>query len=375
MLGLGKIFELFSNFNLTRLEVKEELCLNYRFKQKVCNKCAEVCPNSIINVEGRKLIVKKDNCNSCGFCYQVCPTGVFNILEGSNAKLTSEIRNLANKESRLKIYCSQHKRKFKDGLEIVCLGRLDEKLLLEGLLAGATDIWIVDTDCTDCKMQIGEELFKEVLSTCQDLLQANSIQNRIYYTNDEPIEEKRSSLKFNKIEANNSQTSEESFNRRDLFKVLKKGVRQANTKQFKDKGTLPLKQDRLLQLIKSLDIRPTNLPWLEFSSDCDFCQGCSHLCPTDALKTEEEERLTFKFNPLLCTSCQLCEISCFYNAVKLTDFKNNNKVQLVANELDRHYELFSGYKARCQQCDDEFYTAKAEQKVCFNCQYVAEVIN
>ncbi|SJZ92801.1 4Fe-4S dicluster domain-containing protein [Selenihalanaerobacter shriftii] len=390
MLGLEKLLNFISDFDLTQLKVNQDLCINNIFNKKVCNKCYDVCPYDVITLEGTNLKLKKNNCNHCGFCYQVCPTGVFNILKESNGKLSGQIRSLAEKRSRIKIYCSQNKQRIKDGVEVICLGRLDERLLMESLLAGASDIWVVAAECQNCEMSIGEDLFKEVLFTCQELLKDISKQNRIYYAQKEPIKEENSSLNINKIEFSDD-ASELSLNRRDLFKILKPKVNVNDSKESQNKDGLDTfsetsiseKRVRLLKLLLVLDMRDdelqqiirNNLSLVEFNSNCDFCQGCSNLCPTNALQLERKEKeLSFTFNPLLCTSCRLCEISCLYNAIKVTKVRNE-KIKLTEIDLEKSFEMFRGSKIECQECGDYFYTAKSTQEICFNCQYVSDKVH
>ncbi len=49
-----------------------------------CGKCAEVCPEEVIEIVDRKSVIDYNRCTCCGVCDRVCQTGA---MEMKNPKM------------------------------------------------------------------------------------------------------------------------------------------------------------------------------------------------------------------------------------------------------------------------------------------------
>lgn len=62
--------------DVTTLRVNEEKCIR-------CGMCLEVCPHSVLSLNGGKVKIKdRDACMECGACAQNCPTGAIAVKSG-----------------------------------------------------------------------------------------------------------------------------------------------------------------------------------------------------------------------------------------------------------------------------------------------------
>ena len=61
---------------VTTLRVYEEKCIR-------CGMCLEVCPHSVLGLNGGKVKIEdRDACMECGACAQNCPTGAITVKAG-----------------------------------------------------------------------------------------------------------------------------------------------------------------------------------------------------------------------------------------------------------------------------------------------------
>ena len=315
--------------NMNPLITEPRLCSKNITPKSSCAKCQDICPLQAITLteKGPKI----EQCISCGLCIEACPNHVFKLNEKQLLDIDS------NQTETLILTCPQTFQSIGLGRQkavtkISCLGELYPELLLYLLSTFSRVIVfyepLVCKKCLDCSFD--EKLSLEKFSS---LLDKNISERLLVTTNIEKI----------KPYLDNSQI-QTSHNRRSFFKsifdssknisqrIIDLGLEQDNTTKKNNKET-PLKIHYLKEALKkqkNLDYSKT-LPYLNLKLNaCNFCEACCKLCPTGALKIEQEDtKKKINFYPSLCTHCNICSDVCLYqgltweNNITLGDFLSN----------------------------------------------------
>jgi Fe-S-cluster-containing hydrogenase component 2 len=202
-------------------------------------------------------------------------------------------------------------------IRVFCLGFLSEEhfAVLSVLLDHPLQVNL--SGCSNCKNGFIVDILKERLQDVEKKLPAEP--SKIL-----KLIEKNDDLDYQDI----------SYNRRDLFQVLRNGVHEVSgfiVNDDRDRNSLaythksiPQKRDLLNRVQSVLSGRMKNEIKKNFYYDlnidkrCNRCCVCIGMCPTGALKSAligSEKRLFF--NCSLCTGCGLCVCSCMKQAITL----------------------------------------------------------
>ncbi len=234
-------------------------------------------------------------------------------------------------------------------MQISCLGRLDEGLLLEAVTAGPYRAVAVRADaCAACPSKTAYGAAEQMTQRAQALLAAFGRAERVLLDGGAPPAPSPAA----------GSAPQEGLSRRRLFSALLGGLAlrsgpAADTPgggsvlidgaESLPKGQLPVRlparRGRLLAALRGLGeplgstaaaagLWPQAL-WAQFSltEACTGCQMCAFFCPTGALqKIEQDGRTGLAFRLADCTNCRLCQDICFWNAVVLAPEIDLHKV-------------------------------------------------
>ncbi len=89
---------------------------------------------------------------------------------------------------------------------------------------------------------------------------------------------------------------------------------------------------------KDRSLRTTGLgtPQIINEDSCSLCGFCTQVCPTRALKIQEDVQMTRLYlEPRLCVHCQKCDQVCEENAIKLNQFNRPQERYIILRQSPR----------------------------------------
>ncbi len=387
---INKILNLVAELDFEPVKLNPEFCTRFRSSRSQCQRCQDNCPQEAIDLE--KLKINYAACINCGQCYNSCPNGAFKTNFASNAKLIAEAKKIKdNGFKSLNLACKRAKLSFKERrktLQLNCLARLSETLLLYSLGQGFSYVKLKTGDCKRCSLQ-AENLISAVINNLEVISSLFGIEKRVYL-NSVPEKDLSDSnlldrLNFNQLEVeSNDFKQEQSFSRRKVLDVLKNQIKkefsnsankQAGEQMDKTSKKISVEREFIFNLIKcyninkeaikDIDLEKQDLFWqAKVNDSCSFCGSCVKLCPLGAIDlVEGADEKELHFMPALCSGCQLCVNSCSSKAIKVETLKQAEDLLPLAKQKIKLARLSS-----CSNCGTEFFTAdKSDDAKCFGC--------
>ena len=365
-LGLDQLVDVLTRLESRAIRVYPRQCSKLRHRRSTCALCADYCPVQAITW-GESLQVDPDKCTGCGICAAVCPTGAFEAQAPTNIELLARIQELVKEGASVAFACPRYlEAKGGDAdrfIQVNCLGRLDESILVGAVSLGVQAAWLLDGACQECPYTVacpersrrGRAVAAQAAQRANALLQAFGIPERIFIGPQLPP---------GPSTAARSPAAAEGLSRRALFSLAARETAktaavivdsilagqgaQAEEGQAPKKGELPVrlpaKRRLLLAALKRFG-RPVaphfeadssgpfgpaqGRLWAQFgfTEACTGCQMCAFFCPTGALsKVEEGGKAGVAFRISYCTNCRLCQEICYREAVVLSSAVDLSKV-------------------------------------------------
>ncbi|MBM4466960.1 MAG: 4Fe-4S dicluster domain-containing protein [Chloroflexi bacterium] len=348
-LALGQFVDVLTRLESRAIRVYPWQCARLRHRRSTCTLCADYCPVQAITW-GESLQVDPDTCTGCGICAAVCPTGALEAQNPTNVELLTRIQGLAKEGASIAFACPRYlEARGKDAdrfLQVNCLGRLDESILVGAVSLGAQTIWLLDSACQECPYAAGRAVAEQAVQRANALLQACGVPQRIFVGSQLPSEIGM---------ATRPPAVVEGLSRRDFFSLLARQAAkttvvavdsvlgsqgaQAKEDQPPKKGELPVrlpvKRQLFLAALRRIgkpvvaSFEANGGPWAQFGfqETCTGCQMCAFFCPTGALsKVEEGGKAGVAFKISQCTNCRLCQDICYKEAVVLSSAVDLSKV-------------------------------------------------
>ena len=300
--------------------LKEELCLRNRYRASRCELCEKVCPRQAMEAGNGP---KEDRCTGCGLCELVCPAGALTLQMPSFLELCSQTAGAARAAHRCLFVCSRCRDKPAGAVQVQCLARCDEVVLLTAAAHGAGEIWLQTRPCRDCPQG------KDCLAFLQE--QIGLFTERLAaFGHGCPV---RLDLEGWTREGGGAASPE--ISRREFLLSLRKGsgrllgqiagemeevlqVEEVPKPGLKAPKHLPPRQKAAAQAVQGLASggqKPGKVAGLfsglQVESSCHGCGACADICPTGALEIHEEggmRRLLHRASA--CTGCGLCKEIC-----------------------------------------------------------------
>lgn len=356
-LGLDQLVDILTRLESRAIRVHPRQCSKLRHRRSTCTLCADYCPVQAITW-GESLQVDPDKCTGCGICAAVCPTGAFEAQAPTNMELLTRIQELAKERASVAFACPRYleSRGGDDDhfIQVNCLGRLDESILVGVVSLGVQAVWLMDGACPECPYTVacpersrrGRAVAAQATQRANALLQAFGVPERIFIGPQLPPGPSTTAR---------SPAALEGLSRRALFSLAARETAktavvivdrllagqgaQAEEGQSPRKGELPVrlpvKRRLLLAALKQIgklaiaDFEADGGPWAQFGfkETCTGCQMCAFFCPTGALsKIEEGGKAGVAFRISHCTNCRLCQEICYWKAVVLSSAVDLHKV-------------------------------------------------
>ena len=374
----GQMINLIDEMNSPLLAVEPQRCVLVRHRNGECLRCAAVCTTGAISLGEEGIVVSPEKCIGCGTCASACPTGCLTAANPTDEELFGAVEAaLAENEGRVAIACERAfamasgNRMKRDSCDatapsfvpgkiagatsdgrplvgVVCLGRVDESLLVEATARGARSIQLISGPCESCPHRCGGALSDEIIVSSETLLAALGTPSpidriRLQHASDtqEILRLRPTASAQDDTNAVNAATvadaSEDCLSESGYPVAPPTGESQQDSREpqfahVQADGTLPhFVPERRLRLFNSLKALGTPAAptvttrlWGQVTIDtelCRSCRMCTVFCPTGALTRFDAANDAFgvEHRSALCMQCRLCETICPEQAITVAE--------------------------------------------------------
>ncbi len=332
------------------IHVVGDRCVAVRNRNATCRKCVQVCPFGALDVEANELTLDSTSCVGCGACVGVCPTEAFNLVETPDNALSEAARiALENANGVGTIACarisSKHLADPSKYVEVSCLARIDESIIVELAAQGASSVMLVDGTCKTCKYRDCVAGVQETMDQAKVVIDAGGSTCSVERASSFPEE-----LRIEDATGMFGSTRRGFFSdavgaaRETAMVAAKTTIEQELGMKAQEAsigerlrvtkgGSLPIidtpRHDRLLnafdalgeQVGECLDSRKFATVSID-AEKCNSCGMCAVFCPTGALRRDEAQEpsdpISFiEFSASECVNCSLCKDVCWKGALTL----------------------------------------------------------
>ncbi|WP_302233951.1 ferredoxin family protein [uncultured Adlercreutzia sp.] len=404
----GQMINLIDEMNSPLLAVEPQRCVLVRHRNGECLRCAAVCTTGAISLGEEGIVVSPEKCIGCGTCASACPTGCLTAANPTDEELFGAVEAaLAENEGRVAIACERAfamasgNRMKRDSCDatapsfvpgkiagatsdgrplvgVVCLGRVDESLLVEATARGARSIQLISGPCESCPHRCGGALSDEIIVSAETLLAALGTPSPIDRIRLQHASDTREILRLRPTASAQDDTanataaaevsgdmgrSDRASSADGIEGGLRKGMvdlnafdasedclsesgypvapptgesqqdsREPQFAHVQADGTLPhFVPERRLRLFNSLKALGTPAAptvttrlWGQVTIDtelCRSCRMCTVFCPTGALTRFDAANDAFgvEHRSALCMQCRLCETICPEQAITVAE--------------------------------------------------------
>lgn len=374
----GQMINLIDEMNSPLLAVEPQRCVLVRHRNGECLRCAAVCTTGAISLGEEGIVVSPEKCIGCGTCASACPTGCLTAANPTDEELFGAVEAaLAENEGRVAIACERAfamasgNRMKRDSCDatapsfvpgkiagatsdgrplvgVVCLGRVDESLLVEATARGARSIQLISGPCESCPHRCGGALSEEIIVSAETLLAALGTPSPIDRIRLQHASDTREILRLRPTASAQDDTnavnaatvadasgdclSESGYPVAPPTGESQQDSREPQFAHVQADGTLPhFVPERRLRLFNSLKALGTPAAptvttrlWGQVTIDtelCRSCRMCTVFCPTGALTRFDAANDAFgvEHRSALCMQCRLCETICPEQAIAVAE--------------------------------------------------------
>lgn len=374
----GQMINLIDEMNSPLLAVEPQRCVLVRHRNGECLRCTAVCTTGAISLGEEGIVVSPEKCIGCGTCASACPTGCLTAANPTDEELFGAVEAaLAENEGRVAIACERAfamasgNRMKRDSCDatapsfvpgkiagatsdgrplvgVVCLGRVDESLLVEATARGARSIQLISGPCESCPHRCGGALSDEIIVSAETLLAALGTPSPIDRIRLQHASDTREILRLRPTASAQDDTnavnaatvadasgdclSESGYPVAPPTGESQQDSREPQFAHVQSDGTLPhFVPERRLRLFNSLKALGTPAAptvttrlWGQVTIDtelCRSCRMCTVFCPTGALTRFDAANDAFgvEHRSALCMQCRLCETICPEQAITVAE--------------------------------------------------------
>lgn len=374
----GQMINLIDEMNSPLLAVEPQRCVLVRHRNGECLRCAAVCTTGAISLGEEGIVVSPEKCIGCGTCASACPTGCLTAANPTDEELFGAVEAaLAENEGRVAIACERAfamasgNRMKRDSCDatapsfvpgkiagatsdgrplvgVVCLGRVDESLLVEATARGARSIQLISGPCESCPHRCGGALSDEIIVSAETLLAALGTPSPIDRIRLQHASDTREILRLRPTASAQDDTnavnaatvadasgdclSESGYPVAPPTGESQQDSREPQFAHVQADGTLPhFVPECRLRLFNSLKALGTPAAptvttrlWGQVTIDtelCRSCRMCTVFCPTGALTRFDAANDAFgvEHRSALCMQCRLCETICPEQAITVAE--------------------------------------------------------
>lgn len=331
--------------------VVHDRCVVVRNRNATCRKCVKACQVEAIDVYANQIELDAGACMACGACTAVCPTEALVSVSPLDADLyRAAAQSALENDGQAVIACARISSKRQGDpskyVEVPCLARLDESIVLDLVAHGVSDVLFVDGTCSTCKYQSCVPFIDLTVQYANELIAGQGGSARVSRVSSFP-----ENLLLESAEGVFGSTRRGFFSdAATMAKETAMAAAKATIEQelgfvqeetpigerlrVTESGTMPrLSMRRHDATINAMDmIGPPCADFIDtrrFGSvdidivKCNACGMCAVFCPTGALMRDEAEKLGaelryLEFSACDCVQCGLCADVCWKGALKLS---------------------------------------------------------
>ena len=332
--------------------VVRDRCVVVRNRNSSCRKCEDACQVDAIEVYANQIELDAGACMACGACTTVCPTEALVSISPTDADLSQSVARAADANDGAAIFAcarisSKHKADPSRYAEVPCLARVDESVVLNLVAHGASDVLLVDGDCSTCKYQACVPLIEATVRYSNELMAAQGGSARARRASEFPDElyldstvgvfgSTRRGFFSNaaSMAKETAMTAAKTTIEQELGYVVEEAPI-GERLRVSESGSMPrLDMPRHDTTINAMDM--IGAPCVEsietrrFGSvtidmaKCNACGMCAVFCPTGAMARDETEKpgdpvRYLEFSACDCVQCGMCSDVCWKDALTLSD--------------------------------------------------------
>jgi ferredoxin len=260
-------------------------------------------------------------------------------ISPSDAQLVAAIEAAGSHGEAVIFACERYLKECQhDGSHVIqvhCIARVDESLMIAAIAAGASAVQLVEGACAGCPQSSGQKVATSTAASANSLLQAWGRPALVQLVTEAPQGE---ALPDTSKQANEPAVAA-GVSRREFFSRLRgEGAEVASGALAQVVGAAVTTSGEAAQQVLPLAEYPRHVPvrrWLllaslarlgeplapeaepgiwgsvQIGTECTGCYGCVDFCPSGALaKFEHEGQAGIAFRSARCTHCRLCEDIC-----------------------------------------------------------------
>ncbi|ACV21680.1 NADH-plastoquinone oxidoreductase subunit [Slackia heliotrinireducens] len=315
MSSVSDYMDLLERLESQSLLITAERCLMVRNRNARCNRCAAACVSGCINTHDNRIAIDAEKCIGCGTCATVCPTEAIAPRNPDDLEIARAAKQVMDRTGGRAVFtCAPMANRARHAVDpdtivqVACLGRLDESLLVLLAAAGATSIRLVEGECEQCEYTEGSPVAHQVAFNASALLKAwgYTIPVRIGGTfpkscrlqTDRTYDARRREVFLGVKDALQTSAAETA----DFFieRTFNRNVEKPQFEHVAEDGTLPHFYPRRRQLLQDAlaelgdpelpDVTTRLMGRITIDQNlCNGCQMCAVFCPTAAIAKRVDE--------------------------------------------------------------------------------------
>ena len=349
-------------------------CVTVRNRHASCKKCVDACLADAITIKNNKISIDVGACVACGACIAVCPTSALMAVEPSDEDMDDSITKAMVETGGPAVFAcariaSRRLGDVEKYVEVPCLGRMEERELVQLAARGANEIYLVDGDCSTCKYKKTNPYIDKTVESAEKLLALQGNHTPIKRQSKFPdFALEKDSYRAMALARRNAFSGTGGFAKNLAIKAAERimeqrfGTTREQTMREKlgttPKGKIPpFDADRNMHILDALyEIGEPTEPELDsrtfgnVSIDLEKCNGCGmcvRFCPTSALvdpeidPESEKKPVTsaarkkkpkptgphyLEFSVADCVQCNLCADVCLKKCLTVSSVVNSEEL-------------------------------------------------